>query len=403
MIKIPESKYKNGLVQVHFDNVKDSISDTINFYINCCNIINDSLDANRYQDNILCNNNSATFSSLVNIIKDDKCDVDGIYEILKNKKVKDEFKKYCLEYNKLLTDMLDNNKKVYIGNIVKCEPKELLNIYDFIKNKYTGIKDSKGDTIFEEKSVKKSLFFDMLYKIFNYGKFSKKGDGLKSQNKEKWDAYDLCGKLGIKICPYCNSQRINTVVTKTEDIIRPDLDHYFAQSRYPFFSLSFYNLVPSCGFCNTSIKSTKELDIEKHLHPYLDETNCKFDYSIKNVDAFWGKEEEFDIILNPDIKIDSKSNKSLEFFYILTRYQDYKDEVSNLLKIRAENNDERLKILKKTFPDFTTENFFKLHMKEPEKDNIIDEELGKLRWDIIQTLKTKEIVLSEENVNKKLK
>ena len=64
----------------------------------------------------------------------------------------------------------------------------------------------------------------------------------------------------------------NTVVSPglhIDEIIRPEFDHFYPQSRYPYLSLSFYNLIPSCKSCNSTIKGFRAMDIDSHIHPYL--------------------------------------------------------------------------------------------------------------------------------------
>ncbi|MGC4038682.1 MAG: hypothetical protein QM764_22150 [Chitinophagaceae bacterium] len=84
-------------------------------------------------------------------------------------------------------------------------------------------------------------------------------------------AYWLGTKLNINTCPYCNRSYIHTVIDKNrKEIIRPTFDHFFPQSRHPFLSLSFYNLIPSCYYCNSSLKTATIITPDTHLHPYLD-------------------------------------------------------------------------------------------------------------------------------------
>jgi hypothetical protein len=84
-------------------------------------------------------------------------------------------------------------------------------------------------------------------------------------------AYWLGSKLGINTCPYCNRSFIHTVIDKNhKEIIRPTFDHFYPQSRHPFLSLSFYNLIPSCYYCNSSLKTAAIITPDTHLHPYLE-------------------------------------------------------------------------------------------------------------------------------------
>lgn len=82
-------------------------------------------------------------------------------------------------------------------------------------------------------------------------------------------AYDISNKLNVNTCPYCNRNYINTVIDKKgKHIIRPTFDHFFPQSKHPFLALSFYNLVPSCYYCNSSTKNAATIRIDTHIHPY---------------------------------------------------------------------------------------------------------------------------------------
>lgn len=56
-------------------------------------------------------------------------------------------------------------------------------------------------------------------------------------------------KIGIKACVYCNA---NYVITDCENKAYYELDHFYPKSRYPFLSISFFNLQPSCSSCNHS-------------------------------------------------------------------------------------------------------------------------------------------------------
>jgi len=87
-------------------------------------------------------------------------------------------------------------------------------------------------------------------------------------------AYDIAKKLNVNTCPYCNRNYINTVIDKKgNQIIRPTFDHFFPQKLHPFLALSFYNLIPSCYFCNSSLKGDNPISIDTHIHPYKEGFN----------------------------------------------------------------------------------------------------------------------------------
>lgn len=81
--------------------------------------------------------------------------------------------------------------------------------------------------------------------------------------------------LGIRTCPYCNRTYIGSSKGK---ILNVQLDHFYSKSRYPFFAVSLYNLVPSCPFCNLN-KSSR--DIVKLMSPF--DKAYSFDESVRFV------------------------------------------------------------------------------------------------------------------------
>lgn len=100
-----------------------------------------------------------------------------------------------------------------------------------------------------------------LSQIFNYDHFE--------QCETEWGAYPFVDKLNVPVCPYCNRSFItNYRSVNGKGRTRPQLDHFYSQSSYPYFALSIYNLVPSCYVCNSNLKNQKEFTLESHLNPY---------------------------------------------------------------------------------------------------------------------------------------
>lgn len=60
--------------------------------------------------------------------------------------------------------------------------------------------------------------------------------------------------LGIKTCVYCNSQ---FAVTDEDDRGYYQLDHWKPESVYPYLSVCFFNLQPSCASCNMHKRDDK--------------------------------------------------------------------------------------------------------------------------------------------------
>jgi hypothetical protein len=141
---------------------------------------------------------------------------------------------------------------------------------------------------------------DKLLKVFDYEQFI-------SGSKPR--AYDLSLGLNRNTCTYCNRLYTNTVqykdpvtrrVNNTTRITRPQFDHWYAHSIFPVLGLSFYNLIPSCSVCNSSVKGDDMYSLTTHIHPYVFETgqNFKFSYSQRGNGSY-----AVEILVNPGTKI----------------------------------------------------------------------------------------------------
>ncbi len=85
-----------------------------------------------------------------------------------------------------------------------------------------------------------------------------------SQNRGVWFA----SQMNIKVCPYCNSQ-YTLVVNRTNKgmLAKFQFDHFFPLEKFPYLSVSLFNIIPSCAACNHK-KSNTHLQIKKAYHPY---------------------------------------------------------------------------------------------------------------------------------------
>lgn len=104
--------------------------------------------------------------------------------------------------------------------------------------------------------------FEFLLDVFDYGLI-----------KEKI-AYKVAKLKDVNTCTYCNRQYTFTIGRKktggkTVSKIKPQFDHWFAHKQYPLLSLSFFNLIPCCSVCNSSVKGSIHYSLKTHVHPYL--------------------------------------------------------------------------------------------------------------------------------------
>ncbi|MBS1491421.1 MAG: hypothetical protein JSS93_12920 [Bacteroidetes bacterium] len=121
--------------------------------------------------------------------------------------------------------------------------------------------------------------------------------------------------LNLKVCPYCNRIYITTVVIDEDDkIIGPTYDHFFPKATNPLLSVSFYNLIPSCYLCNSTLKHEKEFSLDTHLHPYKHEmgSDAVFDFVLDATTTPIRNKIDFKPFLNVKVAKDSPEYKRLE-------------------------------------------------------------------------------------------
>ena len=75
-----------------------------------------------------------------------------------------------------------------------------------------------------------------------------------------------------------------TRISKEKKLLRHHLDHYLPKSLNPFFSLSFYNLIPSCYECNSPLKGD-ENKIQPY-NPYTDDFDNDAVFSVEYAEEY---------------------------------------------------------------------------------------------------------------------
>lgn len=195
--------------------------------------------------------------------------------------------------------------------------------------KYLKIKGKKNKT-HEENLIANNYgsIYNDVAKIFNYKDYF-------SIKETIYSTYILAKKLDINTCVYCNRSYTKTVI-KPRKITRPEFDHWFPKGYYPLLALSFYNLIPCCHICNSSVKGTDELNLSKHLHPYIDKPEFYFSYYNKTYDKYC-----FKIISKPK----SKSENTIKAFKLKEIYKMHEDEIRDLRKIKEAYSEAYLEIL----------------------------------------------------------
>ncbi len=173
----------------------------------------------------------------------------------------------------------------------------------------------------------------------------------KIKDKNSWGGYDYCLALNLKVCPYCNREYINTVDRikldeKTElKGVRPDFDHFFPKSKYPFLSCSIFNLIPACKFCN-QLKRDNFFKGEL-IYPYEEEFSeqgkFEIDFETGNDIDTINIEEDINLKLNssndlsnptlPRKKIKKQLiDNSNSAFCLLKIYNTHQDQIKEFVK-----------------------------------------------------------------------
>lgn len=153
-------------------------------------------------------------------------------------------------------------------------------------------------------------------------------------------SYYIAELLNINTCTYCNRQYTLTVrSTNGTPLIRPEFDHWFAQSHYPDFALSFYNLIPSCSFCNSILKNKKETVLNRYIHPYL-ETDIEFNFTYNYIGRDDDGKKHYGVDCNITAVGDKKEyvKNTLDLFRIKEVYNAHAElELKDLIDLATAN------------------------------------------------------------------
>lgn len=168
----------------------------------------------------------------------------------------------------------------------------------------------------------------------------------KKQNR--YDVYKLAFNLSRNTCTYCN--RIYTSTAKDINlgkVMRAQIDHWFPQTRFPLLVVSFYNLIPSCSLCNSSIKNASEFKLATHNHPYEDvdissEFVFSYDYSHSS--------DSYEIKIVP-MRAGVKAMRLLNDLDTRNVYNSHQLELKDLILIKNNYSANYLNGLIGAFPD----------------------------------------------------
>ena len=291
-----------------------------------------------------------------------------------------EFMKYCKEKHKILAIGKPLALRIF-GKKFSKNINSLL--YKNPKLSYEG---------------KKIKYKEFLLKVFGYENFCNLDSyvsnetltqynymEIESKLKNYWTPYNIVLLSNIRVCPYCNRQYITPIYIHSnkkneKHKLRADLDHFFPKNEYPYFSMSLYNLVPCCKFCNSSLKNIKEFNI-KDVNPYEENFDDYFKFKTD--------------ILNDDKIFIEKTNdygridNYLNYFQIEALYNYNKNQAEELVKKRLIYPDSYIEELyESNKSNFSSKSEIKQLIIGyiQDKTHLNDEAFAKFRRDIAEQL-----------------
>lgn len=234
--------------------------------------------------------------------------------------------------------------KPYLSNIISVMPDKMLTFEKKVSNKYIEAGLGTSDD-----------FKDNCSKLF------------KIQGYTNWFTgyainYQLAEWLDQHTCTFCNRQYIFTARKKAgKKGMTCQFDHWFDKAKHPLLALSFYNLIPCCSVCNSSVKSTAPFDTKSHLHPYIDKNisnSFSFSYTLN-------AQSEYEISFADEENLSKKARKTLEDLGTRLVYSKHSHtELKDLIDLRKKYSDNYLEILlEKTFGE--------LHMSDQERYRLV--------------------------------
>ena len=170
-------------------------------------------------------------------------------------------------------------------------------------------------------------------------------------------------KLGVTVCPYCNRSYIFTVEKEARNgKARPQYDHFFPKSKYPYLAVSMYNLVPSCAVCNSgksNVDSFKDQKVQ-YLNPYVEGYGTKTVLQITpkkkkdRIHSYVGLAEEYTVKPESAPDVDKDAAKRIQDTWDLLKlgplYEKHSDYIRNILRAKQIYTEEYLNQLIKSFP-----------------------------------------------------
>lgn len=212
------------------------------------------------------------------------------------------------------------------------------------------------------------------------------------ESHDTWQAYQLAIDIGTNTCAYCNRTYITTMGNDGKKFVRGDFDHFLAKSIYPYFRLSFYNLIPCCVICNRNAKKAGNTLLKNNIYPYVEgfESKTIFTYLPKNYEEIIGKgKPEINFLFLGTEEHIKKSKENIKLFRLKEQYAIHIQELNDIINKRRVFSNCYLKELQNNYPQLI-KNYDEAYLLAfgKELDLINDEKrpLSKFTRDIVDEL-----------------
>lgn len=146
---------------------------------------------------------------------------------------------------------------------------------------------------------------------------------------------EVAKQLNVKTCPYCNMHYtlfVNEPKKRSvKKLAKFQFDHFFDKASYPMLSMSFYNLIPSCGVCNQG-KSTGQLSLK--YNPYYSDIHNLFHFELTDPLGPYTAarvNDEVDVSLVPEAGVNKDDfNTYADMFHLKALYGRHGDVIQEV-------------------------------------------------------------------------
>lgn len=260
--------------------------------------------------------------------------------------------KNVLKAGHILKGTKKKKKKIRVSNALEIELKKLLD--DRYLKVLITLSPEKFEHLIANVNVnysniliKDSNCYKIIYNIF-----------VNSVYETKFKKLAFINSINIDTCPYCNRGYIYSL-DKTDEI-KPQIDHFFPKSLYPFLAMSFYNLIPCCQTCNGFGAKEEKDPLHVNLtNPYLlNNTHFKFGYTLNTFEKINPLINKTNLDKNNlTVTLSTKLNGHLKVFKLDKLYEKHADHVLELIvKSKLEYGEDFREFLKKKM-DFKIADF----------------------------------------------